>query len=63
MDYVDDAQIYEYDHGGDVDNGRSNGYQGPDSYDPQPGKQYYHDQYGRDGSDDVRRRDDREDMW
>ncbi|KAK1498484.1 hypothetical protein CTAM01_07213 [Colletotrichum tamarilloi] len=63
VDYVDDAQIYEYDHGGDVDNGRSNGYQGPDSYDPQPGKQYYHDQYGRDGSDDARRRDDREDMW
>ncbi|GKT46522.1 protein zds1 [Colletotrichum spaethianum] len=63
VDYVDDAQIYEYDHGGDIDNGRSNGYNGPDSYNAQPGKQYYHDQYGRDGGDDARRRDDREDMW
>ncbi|TQN72166.1 Protein zds1 [Colletotrichum shisoi] len=63
VDYVDDAQIYEYDHGGDIDNGRSNGYSGPDSYDAQPGKQYYHDQYGRDGGDNARRRDDREDMW
>ncbi|KAK2014235.1 hypothetical protein LZ32DRAFT_201970 [Colletotrichum eremochloae] len=63
VDYVDDAQIYEYDHGGDIDNGRGNGYNGPDSYDAQPGKQYYHDQYGRDGGDDARRRDDREDMW
>ncbi|GJC87507.1 protein zds1 [Colletotrichum liriopes] len=63
VDYVDDAQIYEYDHGGDIDNGRSNGYNGPDSYDAQPGKQYYHDQYGRDGGDNARRRDDREDMW
>ncbi|OLN85310.1 Protein zds1 [Colletotrichum chlorophyti] len=63
VDYVDDAQIYEYDHGGDSDAGRGNGYHGPDSYDPQPGKQYYHDQYGRDASADGRRRDDREDMW
>ncbi|WYZ37804.1 hypothetical protein EsH8_II_001310 [Colletotrichum jinshuiense] len=62
VDYVDDAQIYEYDHGSD-ENGRSNGYNSPDNYDPQPGKQYYHDQYGRDSGDEGRRRDDREDMW
>ncbi|KAF6843066.1 telomere silencing protein [Colletotrichum musicola] len=63
VDYVDDAQIYEYDHGSDTDNGRGDGYNGPDSYDPQPGKQYYHDQYGRDAGDDNRRRDGRDDMW
>ncbi|KAI8223893.1 Protein zds1 [Colletotrichum sp. SAR 10_86] len=62
VDYVDDAQIYEYDHG--VDMQRGDGYDGPDSYDPQPGKQYYHDQYGRDAGDDGRRRGDgRDDMW
>ncbi|TDZ33972.1 Protein zds1 [Colletotrichum spinosum] len=61
VDYVDDAQIYEYDHGGD-DHGRD-GYNGPDGYDPQPGKQYYHDQYGRDAGNDNRRDDGRDDMW
>ncbi|KAL0941802.1 telomere silencing protein [Colletotrichum truncatum] len=63
VDYVDDAQIYEYDHGGDMDQQGRDGYNGPDGYEPQPGKQYYHDQYGRDASDDSRRRDGRDDMW
>lgn len=70
VDYVDDAQIYEDDHGGEQNQQQQQqqygqqhydddyGYEGADAYD-QGGKDYY--QYHN--NDDHRRHDGREDMW
>lgn len=60
VDYVDDAQIYEDEHGNDGHD--DYGYDGSDNY-GQGVKEYY--QY-HDGGDDRRhddRHDGRDDMW
>ncbi|KAF4452717.1 SNF5-component of SWI SNF transcription activator complex [Fusarium albosuccineum] len=57
VDYVDDAQIYEDEHGNDHHDGYD--YEGSDGY-GQGVKEYY--QY-HDNNGDDRRRDGREDMW
>lgn len=71
VDYVDDAQIYEYDHGGGNEqpqHGGGVGYNGHDGYghqqqqqQQQQGKDYYGDHYQDHG--DQGRRDPRDDMW
>lgn len=63
VDYVDDAQIYEDEHGNDHNNGYN--YDGSDGY-GQGSKEYY--QYHDNGGDDRRHdgrdgRDGRDDMW
>ncbi|KAM0331423.1 hypothetical protein ACHAQA_003096 [Verticillium albo-atrum] len=72
VDYVDDAQIYEYEHGGG--SGQQQNHINNDSYGGghdeygggQHGKEYY-DQYdqgaGGSGNDQGRHRDGRDDMW
>ncbi|KAM0275129.1 hypothetical protein ACHAQH_007533 [Verticillium albo-atrum] len=69
VDYVDDAQIYEYEHGGG--GGQQQGHSNKDSYGDEyggtHGKEYY-DQYdqgsgGGNGNDQGRHRDGRDDMW
>ncbi|RFN48524.1 hypothetical protein FIE12Z_7232 [Fusarium flagelliforme] len=57
VDYVDDAQIYEDEHGNDHHEDYS--YDDPEGYGP-GAKEYYH-QYHDTGND--RRNDGREDMW
>ncbi|KAF5627945.1 component of SWI SNF transcription activator complex [Fusarium sp. NRRL 25303] len=57
VDYVDDAQIYEDEHG--TDHHQDYGYDDPEGYGP-GSKEYYH-QYHDNEND--RRQDGREDMW
>lgn len=56
VDYVDDAQIYEDEHGREQSN--DYGYDGSDGY-GQGSKEYY--QYH--GNGDDRRHERRDDMW
>lgn len=58
VDYVDDAQIYEDEHGNDHHDDYD--YDGSDGY-GQGVKEYY--QYHDTGDDRDRRHDRREDMW
>ncbi|CRJ97063.1 hypothetical protein BN1708_009442 [Verticillium longisporum] len=69
VDYVDDAQIYEYEHGGggggqNQSQGNDNSY--GDEYGGTHGKEYY-DQYdqgsGANGDGRGRHSDGRDDMW
>jgi hypothetical protein len=66
VDYVDDAQIYEYEHGGEQDDGRGDGYR-HNGYEPQDEKDYYYEHdNGNDRHHDGRhdgRHNQRDDMW
>ena len=60
VDYVDDAQIYEDEHGNEHHD--SYNYEGSDGYD-QGVKDYYQYQDGRDDRQHDSRRDGQDDMW
>ena len=60
---MDDAQIYEYDHGGGHEQSQNANYGGHDAYNQQQGKDYYGDHYGHQDRGDQGRRNGRDDMW
>jgi hypothetical protein len=62
VDYVEDAEIYEYEHDTERDDGQEHeeGYHNRDGYGHRGGKDYY--SYGHHNGDDGKH-DTRDNMW